>query len=210
MKNSILIVLACLLFLTPLFAGESDPIEFSGGYTRVSLLEGSETVILTGGASLSSGSVQITAGSIEISGTNYRYVSCTDNVKVIDTERGITLYAPALYYDREEAYFLVDGWVEVQDTKNEVAASGAWMEYHFENGTMQLQMQVRLLKHTERGALICRADIVSYNSEENSLALVGNASVLWGKDEYEAAIITVDLTTEEIIMDGGIKGTVHG
>lgn len=188
----------------------TDPITFSGGYTKVRLQEGREVISLTGDAVVSVGSMRLSANSIEISGSDYRYVRCDGNVSVTDDERGIQLTAPQLYYDRVEELIIVDGWIELQDTKNEVIASGAWLEFDLEGGTMRLQMQVRLLKHTDKGSMICNADNVLYDRDGETLALTGGASVYWNKDRYEASMITVDLATDEIVMDGAIKGTVHG
>lgn len=189
---------------------DSDPITFSGGFTRVKLQEGREVITLSGGAEVSVGSMKLTADSIDISGNDYRYVQCDGNVAVDDSERGIQLSASQLYYDRIEDLIIVDGWVELQDTENEVIASSAWLEFDLKSGIMRLQMRVRLLKHTDKGSMVCSADNVIFDRDGETLALNGGASVYWNKDRYEASMITVDLKTDEIVMDGAIKGTVHG
>jgi lipopolysaccharide export system protein LptA len=40
--------------------------------------------------------------------------------------------------------------------------------------------------------------------------LKGKATIDWAGDRYEAERITVDLETEEIAMDGAIKGVING
>lgn len=189
---------------------ETNAITFSGGYTKVKLQEGREVVTLSNGAVVSVGSLQLTADEIEISGSDYRHVRCNGNVSVVDAKRGIRLSSSQIYYDRLDELIIVDGWVEIQDTQNEVIASGAWLEFNLRDGIMKMQMRVRLLKHTDKGSMVCNADNVIFDRDGETLALSGGASVYWNKDRYEASMITVDLKTDEIIMDGAIRGTVHG
>ena len=105
---------------------------------------------------------------------------------------------------------LVDGWVEIQDLENEVIASGAYLSYNRSEGTMKLQIAAKLLRHTESGPMVCRADSIEYNRDTMRLALIGNTSIAWKGDTYQASATTVDLETDEIVMEGSIEGIVHG
>lgn len=189
---------------------EQEAISFSGGYTKVKLQQGREVITLSGGATVTVGSMTLKADTIEISGSDYRYVRTSGGVSVVDPERGIELSTSSLFYDRVDELIIVDGWVEIQDLEHEVVASGSWLEFAVQEGTLRLQMMVRLLKHTDKGAMICSAEDAFYDRDGETLALSGGASVYWNKDRYEASMITVDLKTDEIVMDGAIKGTVHG
>jgi lipopolysaccharide export system protein LptA len=58
--------------------------------------------------------------------------------------------------------------------------------------------------------MVCRADTIEFNRETKKLYLIGNSVVEWKGDVYRASSTTVDLDSEEIEMEGTIKGTVHG
>lgn len=207
---SILLLSVSFFQTSPVYAAEENPMRFSGGRTSVSMQEGREVVSLAEGAELSVGDMRLSAASIEISGSDYRYVRCSGNVTVIDSGRGINLSASELFFDRTEELIVVDGWVEIQDVQNEVIASGAWLEFDLDGGVMRMQMRVKLLKHTDKDAMVCIADNIVYDRDGETLALNGGSKIIWDGDSYEAATITVDLRTNDIVMEGAVKGLVHG
>ena len=43
-----------------------------------------------------------------------------------------------------------------------------------------------------------------------TLQLRGSATVDWDGDRYEAEVISVDLDTDSISLDGRIRGTING
>lgn len=104
-------------------------VSFSGGYTKVNLQEGNKSVSLSQGANVTADGITIRADEIELYGTDYKYVSCSGNVAVSDSERGISLSCPSLSFDRESGKIVSDGWIEIEDTTNEATLSGAWFEY---------------------------------------------------------------------------------
>lgn len=203
---SILILLSSPLFL--LLAAET--ITFKGGYTKAVMREGRETLMLTQGATVEVGSITFEAQNIELMGPNSRYLVGTEGVKITDNSNHIIIRSNTLSYDREAQQLLVDGWVEIQDLKNEVIASGAYLSYNREEAVMLLQISAKLLRHTESGAMICKADSIEYDRDNMKLLLVGNSTVEYKNDFYQASVTTVDLNSEEIVMEGEIKGTIHG
>ena len=40
--------------------------------------------------------------------------------------------------------------------------------------------------------------------------LAGNASVNWNNNNYQAALISIDIDTQEINLEGKIQGEVNG
>lgn len=207
MKKFLIFIFIVLLAEVSLFA---DSITFSGGRTVVKMQGQRRQITLSEGANVQTGDISITAQSIDIAGENYETVNCRGNVKVVDHGRGISIMTPSLTYDRERELITVDGWVEVQDTKNEVSASGAWLSFNLNSGFLQLQIQTKLIKHTDDGRMICRADNAFFDRDNSKLVLTGNASVYWKGDDYKASSISVDLDTEEIEMSGKIAGVVNG
>ncbi|NLE14282.1 MAG: hypothetical protein GX626_00245 [Spirochaetales bacterium] len=201
-------ILLCILLSCAALPAEE--ITFSGGSTRMSMQQGNQTITLGEGARITSGSVQLYADQINLSGNNFRYVACTKSVKLIDTERGIEVLAHNLFFDRDEQMILIDGFVELDDTINEVHATAFMMQFSLETGEVLLQVDVRLFKHTESGAMVCESDVMRFDRTNQELELKGKATIDWAGDRYEAERIIVDLETEEIAMDGSIKGVVNG
>ncbi len=202
------LVLILSLFLSLLFGGE--PISFKGGYTRAVMREGQETILLSQGASVSSGSINFEAQTIELIGPEARYLVGNGAVKITDSANNIIINSTGISFDRESEQLLVDGWVEVQDLKNEIIATGAYLAYDRSEGILKIQIAAKLLHHTDSGPMVCRADTIEYNRETRKLSLIGNSVVEWKGDVYRASSTTVDLDSEEIEMEGNIKGTVHG
>jgi lipopolysaccharide export system protein LptA len=207
MKQAI-IILALLVF--PLVSLLAEPISFSGGSTSMHMQQGFETITLSQGATITSGSLRLEADTIVLTGESFRYATCSGSVSLNDEERGISLHSKNLYYDRQEELIIIDGYLELDDQINEVIASAFHLEFALDDGVVLLQVQVQLFKHTDRGAMACKADSLRFNRDSQILDLEGNATIDWDKDLYQAQKITVDLTTEAITMEGAIKGVVNG
>ena len=62
---------------------------------------------------------------------------------------------------------------------------------------------MNLLKTTDSGIMRCQAESVIFS-------LRGNARVIWDGDEYGAEVVTVDLDTDEINLEGRITGNING
>jgi lipopolysaccharide export system protein LptA len=206
-RKHLILTTLIALFTLPLIA---EDISFQGGSTRMNMQQGSKTVLLENSAEVQAGSILLRSNTIELYGEDFRYVRCEGDVFLQDEERGISLVTSSLLYDREKETLLIDSWVELEDTNNQVTASAARMEFFLKDGIVLLQVQARLLKHTDDGPMVCRSDYMTFDRDKEMLDLKGRASIVWKPDTYEAQTITVDLKTEEIRMEGSIKGTIHG
>ena len=202
-----LTIIAILALATCLWASE---ISFSGGYTKVSMQQGNKSVTLSGGAEVKTDQVDLSADSMKLYGENYRYVTCTGNVKATEHENGISFNSPDIFYDRETGVVRSDSWIEIQDNKNQCSLSGAWFEYNMKTSIMKLQIMARIIKIAEEKLMVCRADDIEYNGKENTVILRGNATVTWKDDTYKAAMIIVDLNTNDISLYGTISGAFNG
>ena len=196
-----ILALACCLW--------ASEISFSGGYTKVSMQQGNKSVTLSGGATVSTDQVDLSADSMKLYGENYKYVTCTGNVKATEHENGISFNSPDIFYDRETGVVRSDSWIEIQDNKNEASLSGAWFEYNMNTSIMKLQIMARIIKIAEEKLMVCRADDIEYNGKENTVILRGNATVDWKDDTYKAAMIVVDLNTNDISLYGTISGAFN-
>ena len=188
----------------------AESIVFSGGESSVVLREGRENVELTGGASVTVGSMNIGADRITLSGDGWRFVECTGSASVRDDERGISILTSSIWYDRTEERILISSWFEIDDTENEVTATGASLEYLLDDESLRLDKDVSLLKSTDSGIMRCTAQSVIYSRSGNTLQLRGSAAVEWNGDRYEAEVISVALDTDSITLDGRIRGSING
>ncbi|MFA5448523.1 MAG: LptA/OstA family protein [Sphaerochaeta sp.] len=204
------LITLCTLLLIAATLGAAEPITFQGGETRMVMKEGRERLSLTGGATIQSGSITLSADTIVLSGSEYRSVECTGGVRLIDLERGISMVSQQLFYDRIDETILVTGYVEIDDTANEVQASAFRLYYDLQAAKIDLEVSVLLLRHTDSGPMVCRSDILSYDRDQEQLSMAGNATVVWDGDTYEAQRIDVNLKKEEITMKGSIKGVIGG
>jgi lipopolysaccharide export system protein LptA len=209
MNRGRIILISLLIGITlPLYSAQE--ITFKGGFTRAVMREGQETIMLTQGAIVELGSIRLEAENIELMGPNSRYLIGTGAVKIGDSENNITITSNTVSYDRELELLLVDGWVEIQDLDNEVIASGAYLSYNRQEQVMVLQIAAKLLRHTDSGPMVCRADSILYDRSNKLLSLIGNSTIRYKGDTYEASSTTVDLESDEIVMEGSISGSIHG
>lgn len=205
--KKITVLLALILTVNVLF---SAPVTFSGGYSKVSLKEGRRSVSLTGGATVSAEGMVITADSVTLTGDDYDVVECTGTIEIKDEEKGLSIKTTALYYDRTAERLLISAWCEVSDSVNELEAGAGAVSYDLRNEVLSLEMAARLMKATDSGLLSARAERITFDRGADTLTLQGNAEVEWNRNRYRAKLITINLTTEEIRLEGRIEGEVHG
>ncbi len=207
LRTIALVAAMAIVFALPSFSGA---IEFSGGHTTVTMQGSSKRVVLSSGAVVKTDDVELSSDSIELYGENYSFVLCTGNVKAKQNDKGISFSSPNLFYDRESGKVSSDSWIEIQDPENQAALSGGWFEYDMQSSKMKLQLMAKIVKVTDSGLMVCRADSIEYDGSANTVTLKGNASISWNDDTYNAAMIVVDLNTEDIKMYGTISGAFNG
>ena len=117
MRRAILILALSVALLA---SAAADEIAFSGGSSSIVLREGRENVILSDGASVTVGSMEITADTITLYGEGWTRVECSGHAKIVDDERGISIETEGIYYDREEERILISSSDEVQLSWGEV------------------------------------------------------------------------------------------
>jgi lipopolysaccharide export system protein LptA len=192
----------CLALLSCLAAAE--PIAFSADSVQSSLAKDRERTILQGRASVKTGSVSIVADRIELFGKDFNYLECSGSVAVSDTERQIRLEAPSLYYDRTRKLTRAQGPSVLQDDRNKLVLKAEWIESDGENEVTLAEVAVRIVKDK----LACRAEYALYRRKENTLELTGSPSAYKDGDRYEASRIVVNTETEDIRLEGEVKGSV--
>ncbi|MCF0238359.1 MAG: hypothetical protein HUK24_07140 [Sphaerochaetaceae bacterium] len=204
-----LIILLVTLSLWALENNSKDPITFSGGRTQVSIQNGTTFISLSDNAKVNTDIFDLSAQNIEIKGENYRYVSAEGNVVANHKEKQITFKSPSVFLDRQTNTITADGWIELEDKENEAILSGAWFKYETEKETLQIQIMAKILKATDKGIMICKANIITFDLKLKTVVLKGNASVQWNGNTYNASLITVNLETEDISLSGSISGEFY-
>jgi lipopolysaccharide export system protein LptA len=198
------LVLAALFVTALAPAVRADPISFSADSVQSSLAKDKERTVLSGKAKVKTGSISIQADRIELFGKDFVYLDCTGSVVVVDTERQIRLESPNLYYDRTKKLTRAQGPSVLQDDKNKLVLKAEWIESDGENEITLAEVAVRIVKDK----LACRAEYALYRRKENMLELTGSPSAYKDGDRYGASRILVNTETEDIQLQGEVKGSV--
>ena len=165
---------------------------------------GREITVLTGNAEVRSDKLLLRADRIEIHGSDNRFIDCSGNVHGYEEEKDIIFLTDRMRYDRTLKIARLEGNSTMEDRKNEIVARGRFIEYDDDNEIAIMQISVRLFKDN----LVCRSEYAVYRRVEKTLALSGFPLVYKKDDEYRADRIRVDLDTDDVIMEGDVKGTL--
>jgi lipopolysaccharide export system protein LptA len=181
----------------------AETFTYSGDSVRATLAKGSERAVLTGHATVRSDDVLITADEIELLGEDFTVALATGTVHVADAKRGIDLTASDLWYDRDAKIARIKGNAEMADLKNEVVVKGGFLEDRDAEGLTIIQIGVRIFSKD----FVCRSEFAKYWRDKKLLELTGMPWVSRKSDEYRATKITINLDTEEIVLEGSVQGT---
>jgi lipopolysaccharide export system protein LptA len=193
---------ALLLMVTSGVAAER--FEFAGDSTRIVFAEGRERTLLSGNARVTSDTMEIRADEIEIYGEDFRYALCTGNVRASDEERGIRIESAELFFDREEEVLRAEGDAVLEDIENELVVRGGVLESRQQEELTIAQIQVRIFGDE----LTARGEYARYRRDDQVLELSGLPVVFWQGDEYRASRIIVNTETEEISLEGDVRGSI--
>lgn len=163
-----------------------------------------DTTELSGNASVITESIEVKADSIQLSGKEFRYVSASGKISGIHKESNLEFSADNLKYDRESKVVTLSGNVSLVDIDNDVKAAAQIIEYNSKTDIAVLQIDVRL----EQKKNVCTSAYAVYQKKEQMLELNGNAKVVQDDDTFSAQAITFNMDTEEILMEGNVRGSV--
>ncbi|MDR2468523.1 MAG: LptA/OstA family protein [Spirochaetaceae bacterium] len=165
---------------------------------------GKETTVLVGNAEVTSDNLFIKADRIEISGKDNQFVECSGVVTGKDDEKQIYFKTDRMIYDRKTKILVMEGNSSLEDKKNEVVARGRHIEYDDNTEIAIFQISVRMFKDN----IVCRSEYALYRREEKLLDLSGFPVVYKKDDEFRADRISVDLDTDDVIMEGTVTGAI--
>jgi lipopolysaccharide export system protein LptA len=200
-RTTAAVLLAALLVAPAAVAGK---ITYSADVLSADLAKGRERILLSGNARLSPEDTAIQADEVELYGEDYQYAICRGNVHAVNTKRGIELHADELFYDNKSKITRIKGNAVMYDFENEMVLKAGFIEDRDEEKLTIMQIQVRILKKD----LVCRSEFARYKREEDMLELSGMPFVSRKGDEYRAARIRINLKTDEVTLEGDVKGEI--
>ena len=190
-----------LLAALPLYA---ERIIFSANSMTGTAGNSSDKTTLRGNAYVLTSSMEISADAITMSGKDFRYIEADGNIsgKNLDTKMEFT--CGKLSYDRETKIATLRDSVHLDDTENNVTVEAQIIEYNQDTDTAIIQIDITL-KHKDN---VCKSMYAIYRKKAQMLELSGNSQITQGEDTFRAQEITLNLDTQEITLDGRVKGSV--
>lgn len=185
---------------------EKERFEFSGNSTSINLKEGQEKTTLKGNAIIISGSTEIKADIIEITGEKFDYAECSNNVTVNNRDKGLFIKCSSLNFDRKKKISTIVGFVEMIDKENNLIVRSNYLQDDGEANITIIQIGVRIIKDD----IICRSEFARFNRDTKELELTGAPFVKKGNDEYRARRIILNTETDEITLEGKASARVSG
>ena len=192
------------LFLMNISA-QTSTISFKADKVTASVSENKKSTNLIGNAEVKVDSLSISADRIEIFGKDYRYVNATGSVKGEDDGKGYSFKADLINFDRKTDTVTMFGKLELKDTKNDVSISSENIEYKKKQEIIIMRFNVKIINKD----INCNSMFAFYNRKESKVELTGSPIVKKGKDEFRAGKISVNLDTEDITLDGRVRGSVE-
>lgn len=179
-----------------------ETLEATAGQSRSVFAEGSERTILENGAKVEGESIRIEGDRISLSGEGNRFIEARGTVQLLDKDSGTEISANVLNYDTETEALVLEGSAEFNDPGEDILVRSTYMEREGELAVFQLDVQI------VREDMLAQAEYVRYFEESGRLELSGFPVVYYRGDEYSAAVITIFTDSDEIILEGEVRGQI--
>lgn len=189
------------LFATTLFA---EKITFSADSMTGIVGDKSDSTTLSGEAYVLTDTMEIFADKIGLSGKDFRYIEASGSVKGKNMESELEFTCGRLKYDRETKIANLMDNVDLTDVKNNVKAKAQSIEYNQNSDIAVMQIEIELTQKNN----ICTGAYAIYRKADQMLELTGNSQIKQGDDTFRAQQITLDLNSQEITLDGRVKGSI--
>ena len=196
---------AILFFVFAVFPIQGEIFTFRADSMTGGRATGREITVLVGNAEVQSDNIFLQADRIEIHGENNRFIDGIGNVRGREDDKNIVFRADRLRFDRTLRIARLEGNASLEDRENELLARARFIEYDDYNEIAIFQISVRLFKDN----LVCRSEFAVYRRREQTLALSGFPVVYRGDDEFRASRIRVDLETDDVVMEGNVRGSMR-
>ncbi|QEN04817.1 hypothetical protein EW093_08905 [Thiospirochaeta perfilievii] len=182
----------------------SEALIFGCDQSESSFAEHNKRSTLIGNAYIKTDTLNINSDRIELYGEDYRFASCTGSVLIHNIKENFYINSEKLLYDNEKKEATVTGNAIMKDIDNEMIIKGEYIKSFEKTSITLIQIKVRIINED----LVCRSEFAEYNSEINRLVLTGDPVVFKGDDVFRASKITINLDTNDIIMEGKVKGNI--
>lgn len=182
----------------------AEKISFSAGSMKGTVGDKSDVTELSGGAYVLTESMEISADSIKMSGKDFRFIEAAGTVKGKNSEAELEFECGSLKYDRETKIAELFNSVSLTDVKNNVTATAQMIEYNQTSDVAVMQMEIELKQKDN----VCKGAYAVYRKKDQMLELSGNAQIKQGDDSFRAQEIILNLDSQEITLDGRVKGSV--
>lgn len=183
---------------------DSDTISFSANRVESVIAKGSERTVLSGGAVVTTGSLEIKADRIELAGEDYNDVVCTGAVSVYDESKGFLVKAATLRYKRDVEVGLAESGVVVEDSKNEVVLKADWVRFDQKASLVDARIGVHILKKD----FAVRAEFARFNRDTQNLQLSGQPVAVTEDGTVSADAIQGTASAEGLTFSGRVSGTI--
>ncbi len=191
-----------LIFLN--FFAISENITFSAGNMKGVVGSSSDVTELSENAYVLTETMEISADSIKMSGENFRYIEAAGTIKGKNLESKMEFTCENLKYDRETKIAELKNSVTLVDTENNVSAKAQIIEYNQTSEIAIMQIDIELKQKDN----VCSGAYAVYRKNDKMLDLSGNAQIKQKNDTFRAQQITLNMDSQEIILDGKVKGSV--
>ena len=196
--------LSAAVFFFSAFIITSEEITFSADSMTGTAGSKTDTTVLSGDAYVKTDSMEIKADSIELSGEDFRYITAEGNISGSLTESQMDFTCGKLTYDRKTEIARLEDSVHLVDKANDVTANAQFIEYNQKKETAIMQIEITLKQKDNT----CTSAFAIYKKAEQLLEMSGNPKIIQGEDSFRAQEITLNLDSQEITLDGRVRGTV--
>ncbi|MEE1166456.1 MAG: LptA/OstA family protein [Treponema sp.] len=181
-----------------------EKIKFSANSMSGTVGDKSDSTILQGEAYVLTETMEIAANKISMSGKNFRYIEAEGEVTGKNMKSELEFSCTKLHYDRETKIARLTDDVNLKDTKNDVTAKAQLIEYNQSTDIAIIQIDLELKQKNN----VCTGAFAIYDKKQQTLDLSGNAKIKQGEDTFKAQVITLNLNTQEISLDGRVQGSI--
>ena len=205
MKNILKTLIISASFLT-LFLPSAfcEKIIFSANSMSGTVGDKSDSTTLSGEAYVLTESMEISADKITMSGKDFRFIEAEGSIIGKNMESELEFTCNRLKYDRETKIANLSDTVNLTDVKNNVTAKAQLIEYNQNTDIAVMQIDIELKQKDNT----CTGVYAVYRKNDQMLELSGNAQIKQGADTFRAQEITLNLTSQEITLDGRVKGSI--
>lgn len=199
--KKIFILLVSSLIHTNIFA---ENISFSANSMTGTVGNNSDTTELAGNAYVLTETMEISADSIKMYGKDFRYIEANGSVNGKNFQSSMEFSCEKLKYDRETKIAELKDSVTLTDTQNDVSAKAQMIEYNQNSEIAIMQIDVELKQKDNT----CTGAYAIYKKTDKMLELSGNAQIKQKNDTFRAQEISLNMDTQEITLDGRVKGSI--